>query len=435
MLPAMLTETTPLSNPDANLPKLGDRLLTRHEEAAWHVEDAIHGLTPLDYSKSRISSRETYLLHERVRLILFAPTVFISLGLTFLEVPMWCDNGDWLEWATPEELCAAPDHSHVFLSEITLLPKLYSTLLEFIMLSALSICLGLAHLDSKNHADIKVNRPEDYWIDYTRFLLLFLWVFDFVVVLVFNHVLDYNLPLRLTGLLRIAMFCTLDTMVIITVSLRSVGSDVCKVIGMYCGVIGIFSWVGAVALAKNRSVNSIGQDANTGFASLSEAAGTMFFAAELMNLPDSILPAYVNNQSSFLFFAAFLVMTLFFFNMCLAVVYKVYSDDQQTLTRSFFENRARNLGQAFRILAVVHLSSGSMVVTKEDFFALVEHTNQHPTTADIDDAESLELCWSSVDILQSGVLTSEDFYEIMDVSVKQGHLILACVPSIIFCFT
>jgi hypothetical protein len=178
-------ETTPLSeaSPLVGAPRNGpataaagpaaaDQVVSRYEQAAWHVEDGIFGLSALDYSNSRKFSRASYLLHERVRTKVFAPAVLLALATCFFEVPLWCGNGEWLAWTETHALCLAPDGTHVWLGPLPFLPKLWSVVLEVAALAAVWVCVGLAHLEAKNHTDMAESRSEDYQIDKTRCVTL-----------------------------------------------------------------------------------------------------------------------------------------------------------------------------------------------------------------------------------------------------------------------
>lgn len=180
-----------------------DRPMSRAQQAAWMVEDAMRGLEPLDFHPSDLTRRmrETYLFQMQLEYYLYTPLVVCALVLTMFEVPLWCDNGAWWAWASKaEDQCPTADGSHAYFSKLPYLPKGWASLAELVIVLLLSLIVGW-------QSRMSVTRRESLKIaERVRTVIVVLMAVDFVVFFMLNHVYDFNVCFRFAPFLRVGVF-------------------------------------------------------------------------------------------------------------------------------------------------------------------------------------------------------------------------------------
>jgi hypothetical protein len=383
--------------------------MTPHQQAAWYVEDAMRGYDMLDYTEGTKKQREIYLSHLHVEYYLYYPVLVLSLVLTFFETPLWCSNGDWFTFSSDaKSQCPTPDGSHTYFSKLPYLPKMWSVLAEIAIIAVLYYTIRWKLRFGKS------SRDDHKSVDTFRMWVNLAMAADFVVFAVLNHILDINVQLRFSGFLRILLFFTSDVMLMACKNLIAMVPEFINVAVLLFGAVLFFAWVAAMALDDEEEENHEGDPINQGFESLPEAIYTLFEASTTQNYPDQMLPTFIKYRAWFLFFLVFMSLSVMvFLNLVLAVVYNQYNDSQSENMKTFFQNRAKNIGRSFKTIAKTG-GDGVPRVMKDDFRKLIASLNRSPVVKYVAPGD-FEQCWNTVDDDNSGTLEAQEYYDLTDI--------------------
>lgn len=127
---------------------------------------------------------------------------------------------------------------------------------------------------------------------------------------------------------------------------RFLGSVLYEVIDMFIFLI-FYIAIWAVMATFLFGPNPLDQS----FANLGDSFTQLFVLITTCNYPSVMLPAYTENQASFLFFFIFIVIGIYFIlNLILAIVFRVYTEAERNKFRKRFLRQRAALRFAYKAL-------------------------------------------------------------------------------------
>uniref|UniRef100_A0A7S2MR56 EF-hand domain-containing protein n=2 Tax=Octactis speculum TaxID=3111310 RepID=A0A7S2MR56_9STRA len=355
------------------------------------------------------TNRDAYLFLMKFEYLVYKPMVCLLLMYTFVEAPMWCENGHWLTFMeSPLKQCPFPGGSDGYFSRIPFLPKLYSSAIEGLCLLVILIH-NVFKMRSERCARIGKHNK-------TEMLVVIAMIVDFFVFFALNYVIDYNVQFRIAGYGRLALFCfALEFMQKALNNVYCMFKEFLNVALLLFGTVVFFAWVAAMALDDLDTLNKQDVPMNFGFESLTNSLYTLFEASTTQNFPGQMVPLFVYSRLSFLPFFVFMVLTvMIFLNVVLAVVYDRYSSNSTDAMEKFFGNRCKGLAAAFYRMASSTGGSAEPVIEKPDFERLVECLNQSPVIQYVSKRD-LSVYWDTLDEDKSGNIDAKEFYTLCDI--------------------
>ena len=383
--------------------------LDKEARAAWFVEDAMVGVfDPVGMLKKRMEHRDIYLKYENMvhpeRLI----CVLLLTLVSFVEIPLWCleFKRDVFAWEDAHALCRAP--GHVYVSGTDYLPLGATLIVEFACVAYLATLVGMsASFGLRNAKDARFR---------IRAAATGLYAADCVAFATLTLGLGAHPGFRLAPYLRVALLAVNVTTIYESLEAAvAVLPSFCNVAALLAICVCIFGWLAAITFDDLDFENREGVAVNDGFGSLGESVYTMFFVSTTANFPDQMLPSFTYRRSFGLFFFGYVLLAVFvFLNLILAVVYNEYADFVKGRVIAASRARAKGLRAAFKLLADVEGTDGSMQISKESFRGLVAHTNRVERVPRVERHE-VDFFFSIMDDDQSGAISMAEFFDVCDI--------------------
>lgn len=396
-----MDESTPLI-PDSEVPdeaaiesgSQSNGELTRHEKAAWIIEE-ITRATPVLTSAQVPSSRHirsVYLFFHNTEWVRQA-AVFLLVVLSFFELPSWCSKAG---------RCVSPDGSFLPLSGVPYLTPWESITVN---LALLGILIYFAFVDYftapvplHNHA----NR---------LYGLLFLLSADAVYTIVFG---GYP-PVRIAHFLRpmLPLFYWRG--------LRECTSSVLAVAVPFLDVVFfvvlftlLFGWVVTLLFHEE-------PEADYYFGDLLKGLYSAFTSLTTADWPMQAVGIIGISRPSTILFIAFIIIGVFLLlNLLLAVVYNAYTGSIEELVLTKFAQRRRSINIAYNVL------SGSTgdgddddddevgQVTLPDVSLMFKELRKNKKHAHLDE-DKVDMVFTALDDDKDNMLSRREFSDVIDV--------------------
>mmetsp|Transcript_27697 Transcript_27697/g.83004 ORF Transcript_27697/g.83004 Transcript_27697/m.83004 type:complete len:746 (-) Transcript_27697:40-2277(-) len=381
--------------------------LSKHEQAAWLVEDAFGGVFGgVDEARAKTrTQRQSYVLYENLNFPEALICVFALALVSFLEIPLWClpnRKGVWA-WEGHHALCRAP--GHIYLSGIDYLPVGVTLLVEFVCVAYLAMLAGL----EMGFGRLRVGASR---LRVVATGLLAVDVIAFATCLVAGFAPEFRLAPYLRVALLVANVPEIYGAAEAVVVMLPKFFDVTSLLAL---TVVLFGWFAAITLDDYEFENREGVQVNQGFQSLGEAIYTMFFVATTADFPDQMLPSFTYDRAFGVFFAVFIIIAVFLFvELILAVVYNEYSDHVKGKISETFTNRAKGLKAAFELLSDHVADDGEHQISRESFEKLVAETNKVEKVPRVV-ADEVDFFFSIMDDDSSGAISKKEFYDVCNI--------------------
>lgn len=372
---AQLSEQTPL---------LHDSSLSRHELAAWIVDETMRGL-PIKHAKSvprTRANRTAYLFFENT-LFIRQTAALLLVMLTFFEYPSYC---------SPTKQCVSPDGSSLFLSGLPYLSPLYQAIVNALLLAILIFFLvfdavALPGFELQPHATL------------LKFLLGGL-VADFVWVALCAGFPPVRLAPYMRALLPLFYWnalkeCTLSILVVIPPFF-----DVFTIVALF---VVVFGWIVTLFFHDVPEADQYFGNLNVGLYSAFTSITTADWPMQIMALLDV-------SRASALLFLVFIVLGVFLlFNVLLAVVYNAYTGNIEELVIGKLEARRESIGFAYDVLV-----GDNNICELSDIKLMFGELRKNKVHSDIDD-ERVDLVFTALDDNADDNLSKLEFLDIVQV--------------------
>lgn len=375
---AEVSETTPL------LTSSSDSSLSRHELAAWIIDETIRGV-PITHAQSiprTRANRKAYLFFENT-LFIRQSAVLLLVFLTFVELPSYC---------SPTKQCEAPGGSDLYLSGLPYLSPVHQALINAILLSVLLFFVIFDAIAMPGFA-FQSNSP-------LLKLLLAAMVLDFAWVALYHGYPPFRfapylrvfLPLFYWNALR---ECTLSIFAVIPPFL-----DVVTIVALF---VLFFGWL--VTLLFHDV-----PEADRYFGNLTVGLYSAFTSVTTADWPMQIMAVLDVSRASALLFLAFIVLGVFLlFNVLLAVVYNAYTGHIEELVVEKLQARRESIGFAYDALVDDTGTCGLL-----DVKLMFDELRKNKTHSDIDD-ERVDMLFTALDDDADNNISRTEFLDIVDV--------------------
>lgn len=382
---ADVDESTPLiSSVDlADVENSPNDTISRHEKAAWIVDETTRGATipSMEAVPTTRRSRNLYLFFDNLswlRQLTSALLVFLS----FFELPSWCSSS---------KACIDPHGTSAILSGIPILPAQYATTINIILLLILIFFVVFDYFSFP----VPLHTEARY-----LYTLLGALALDAVYVIACGGYPPIRFASFLRALLPLFYFTSLRecTMSIAAVIMPFIDVAVFVIIFTV-----LFGWVVALFF------HDLPQ-ADRYFGNLTVGLYSAFTSLTTADWPMQIMAVLDVSRPSAVLFVAFIVIGVFLlFNVLLAVVYNAYTGHIEELVVDKLRARMKSLSIAFDILA-----GDDGIVTLPDVKLLFNELRRNKRHAHLDD-DRVDMLFTALDDDADHQLNREEFLEIVKV--------------------
>ncbi|KAK3267902.1 mitochondrial thiamine pyrophosphate transporter, partial [Cymbomonas tetramitiformis] len=172
----------------------------------------------------------------------------------------------------------------------------------------------------------------------------------------------------------------------------------------------LFAWVATVMFPNYDEEGALY------FPDFNQSLWSLFILLTSANYPDIMMPAYIKQRASCLFFILFLVGGLFFFmNLILAVVYKKFTDQDEEFNSQFKVNREMALKRAFTLLDADN--NGALSV--EEVMELFLELQRYQSFASHIDEQSCPLMFKNLDTSGSKDIDLDEWSKVCSILQDQ----------------
>lgn len=170
----------------------------------------------------------------------------------------------------------------------------------------------------------------------------------------------------------------------------------------------LFFYVGVFAVA---AVFLFRHDPYSNFANLGDSFTQLFVLITTCNYPTVMLPEYTVSKWTFFFFFFFILIGIYFIlNLLLAIVYRMYTEEERRKFRKRFLRQRLGIRHAYFALT----RDGELPGVSKDIFRLCMR-EYDPSIG----GKKCSLLFSALDRSKSGLVTLDEFYEFFQVHELQ----------------
>lgn len=359
-------------------------LLTRHEKAAWIIDETARGgvIEAASDAPDTRSIRSLYLFYMNASLFRQAAVIGLVL-LSFVELPSWCSS---------YKSCVAPQNTNYFLSGVPYISAQYAIATNFILLA---ILIAFAILDMR----LPTVRVEGFRRLHSA--ILGALVLDFIYVLIFG---GYP-PIRIAPFFRACL------PLFYWAALAESFTSIFAVINPFFNVVVfvmiftfLFGWV--ITLFFHDI-----PEAEYYFGDLGRGLNSAFTSMTTADWPMQVMGVLSVSRSTAILLVFFIVIGVFLLlNVLLAVVYNAYTSHIESLVLEKLRERRKSIGVAFDILS----GPDNDTVSPTDITILFTELRKNRKHAHFSD-EMIDMVFTALDDDGSRSLSREEFMDIVDV--------------------
>lgn len=363
-------------------------LLTRHQKAAWILDEIIRGI-PVTSSTSLPATqynRSVYLFFHNTEWLRQCAVILLVL-LSFFDLPSWC---------SAQHFCQAPDSSDLSLSGISYFQSTTSIIINFILLS---ILVSFAVLDYKL-------TPMSLHTEAKRLnILLSLLVIDFVYVALCGGYPPVRIAPFIRAILPLFYWGSLKEC---TLSIFAVTMPFLDVVFFVILFTLLFGWVVTILYHDLPEANEYFGDLLTGIYSAFTSMTTADWPMQVVGILDKRKPTTI----LFIFFIVIGVFLLF--NVLLAVVYNAYTEHIENLVAGKFISRRSSLTVAYNVLKDNGEEDEEEDVGLIDVTLMFKELRKNKTHARFEDV-SVNNIFNALDDDNDNILSCDEFADIVDI--------------------
>lgn len=359
--------------------------LTRHEKAAWIVDETMRGgviKTSNDVPASR-GTRALYLFYMNFAWIRRGAVIILVL-LSFVEMPSWCS-----EYRT----CQRSDGANMHLSGM---PYFSPALTMTIDLLALVVLIGFACLDLR----LPTVREEGFHRQHS--VLLASLALNFIYVLVFRGYPPVRVAPFLRACLPLYYWQALSECFMAIFAVINPFSDVVVFVVLFTF---LFGWV----------ITTFFHDvpeAEKYFGNLGAGLYSAFTSLTTADWPMQVMGVLEASRSTAILLVIFVVIGVFLlFNVLLAVVYNAYTNYIESLVLQKLRNRLCSIGIAFDVLSGPNCDGPVYLPDIKLLFRELRKNRRHAHF----DEDVVEMVFTALDDNSDKVLSRQEFLDIVEV--------------------
>lgn len=360
-------------------------LLTRHEKAAWIVDETMRGGVIKSASDVPPSPamRAHYLFYMNFSWIRRGAVIILVL-LSFVEMPSWCSEYHG---------CQRSDDANMHLSGVPYFSPIATMAIDIV---ALSVLIGFAILDLR----LPTVRAEGFRRQHSA--LLGLLALNFVYVLIFGGYPPVRVAPFLRACLPLYYWQPLSECFMAIFAVINPFSDVVVFVILFTF---LFGWV----------VTTFFHDvpeAGGYFGNLGEGLYSAFTSLTTADWPMQVMGVLEASKATALLLVVFVVIGVFLlFNVLLAVVYNAYTNYIESLVLQKLRNRLCSIGIAFDVLSG---PDNNGPVYLPDIKLLFRELRKNRNHAHFDE-DVVEMVFTALDDNADKTLSREEFLDIVEV--------------------
>lgn len=354
------------------------------ERAALLIQQAVDGVKR-SHIRNNHAARTAFVIHlEALHWVTLCAWALVFL--TFVERPLWCTQPEMKKKV--DMPCENPMYPSYPINYLT---PTWSFSVEALLLAPIAA----------DNILVAFSHGRTWWgsITRNRILLLCIYAGDMLY--------GYNTPesaFRFAPYLRIGFATTYShpTRRRLNLVVRTIPAMLST---FFLGFlyIAFFAWIGVILFPANTAEGA------KYFNNLGGGMWSLLILLTTANYPDIMMPAYTEHREFVLFFAAFIILGVYFLvNMLTAVIFNVYQENRQARLAKLQRLRSQSLAQAYDLL----LSNGRLEVPRlKELFRELNHYHDIAYIAQ-EDADTMA---SRVDADNNGDISRSEFASILEV--------------------